>query len=252
MSLINDALKRARTEASRQDAASRGVDYRAVPAHSRRSPWSAGQLAGWTVAAIAIGLLLWVTLRPAARDASGGPGEVIPETSGASTAGGVAVPPASRPEAPAPPGPASGEPALVEPAAAEGVPPTAAEPPSVTTGPLSGPVSPADREPEAGAPATGAPTREAPEADPAASRGARAVVDGRLVAGTTYVRRATSADGGSVELGGIAYSQERPIAVLNGAVVAPGDMIAGFTVVGIEPERVELEVDGVRIYLSLR
>jgi len=73
----------------------------------------------------------------------------------------------------------------------------------------------------------------------------------RLRDGATYLRRATSADGSTIELGGIAYSEDRPIAVINGSVVSPGDMIAGYTIVAIEPERVELEADGVRVYLSL-
>ena len=73
----------------------------------------------------------------------------------------------------------------------------------------------------------------------------------RLQDGATYLRRATSADGSTIELGGIAYSEDRPIAVINGSVVSPGDMIAGFTIVAIEPERVELEADGVCVYLSL-
>ena len=54
-----------------------------------------------------------------------------------------------------------------------------------------------------------------------------------------------------MELGGIAYSDVRPIAVINGSVVSDGDMIQGFTVISIEPERVQLETGGTRIYLAL-
>jgi len=89
-----------------------------------------------------------------------------------------------------------------------------------------------------------------PEPDrrvPSAASGAGA----RLEAGATYLRKASSSDGSEVRLGGIAYSDTQPIAVINGSVVSPGDLIAGFTVVGIEPERVELEAEGVRIYLAL-
>ena len=73
----------------------------------------------------------------------------------------------------------------------------------------------------------------------------------RLIDGAAYRREVTSADGSLVVLGGIAFSEDRPIAVINGSVVSPGDMIGGFTVIRIEAERVELESDGVRIFLFL-
>ncbi len=73
-----------------------------------------------------------------------------------------------------------------------------------------------------------------------------------LEPGATYLRRVRTTDGSVAELGGIAYSETRPIAVINGSVVSNGDFIAGFTVIAVEPERVELEADGVRIFLALR
>ncbi len=101
---------------------------------------------------------------------------------------------------------------------------------------------PAGREPAALTPPVVVPPTEPP---------ARQSSDERLQSGKTYLRRASAADGSEVRLGGIAYSDTHPIAVINGAVVSPGDMIAGFTVVAIEPEHVELEADGVRIFLTL-
>ncbi len=73
----------------------------------------------------------------------------------------------------------------------------------------------------------------------------------RLENGRAYLRRAVASDGGEVILGGIAYSEARPNAVINGSIVTPGDMIAGFTVVAITVDHVELEADGVRILLTL-
>ena len=235
MSLINDALKRARGEVLRQEASAEGIEYRAVPAHSRRTPRALAQIAGWAVAAVALGLLIWVALRPP-RQAPAGNSDV-PATA-------ELAPPATNG-------------AAVQPKAESGPsrPTTTA---AVTPHPLPGP---AEVESDVGADGTGAaalpspsttPVPEVPRPEEApATAAARAQLEERLEDGATYLRRAAAADGSSVELGGIAFSEERPIAVINGSVVAPGDMIAGFTIVRIEPERVELEADGVRIFLAL-
>ena len=47
----------------------------------------------------------------------------------------------------------------------------------------------------------------------------------------TFVRQATLEDGTSIELGGIAWSEGGPFALLNGQVVGLGEPIAGLTVV---------------------
>ena len=257
MSLINDALKRARLEARRQDAESRGVEYRAVPAHSRRGGWSVGQLAGWTVAAVAIGLLLWVSMRPARQERSAATQTLpsaderlsAPASEGTRATAVEPTPAGSGLEAAtgnadtSPSPPLRAEPEVAEAAAAGTVDDTEV---SMTPVESAAVVGPADE----ASPGEVAPreTRE-PEAPP--REVARSQGDVRLENGAVYLRRARAADGSTVELGGIAYSAERPIAVINGSVVSPGDMIAGFTLVGIEPERVELETDGVRIYLTL-
>jgi hypothetical protein len=58
--------------------------------------------------------------------------------------------------------------------------------------------------------------------------------------------------GGKITLDGIAYSETSPIAVVNGKIVAPGGYVEGFTVVKILPDRVELEAEGSRAFLTLR
>ncbi|MDX1502978.1 MAG: hypothetical protein R3325_11505, partial [Thermoanaerobaculia bacterium] len=66
-----------------------------------------------------------------------------------------------------------------------------------------------------------------------------------------YVSSAEVA-GGSLELGGIAFSVERPFALINGQVVGPGDRLLGHTVVAIRPDSVELEGPAGPLVLRLR
>ena len=58
--------------------------------------------------------------------------------------------------------------------------------------------------------------------------------------------------GGAIELGGIAWSETGPFALLNGRVVGPGAVIQGYTLEHIRPGHVELTGDGRRIQLSLQ
>ncbi len=74
----------------------------------------------------------------------------------------------------------------------------------------------------------------------------------QLVNGKTYVGEVVLPDGQRIELGGIVYSEERPVALLNGKAVGPGAVAAGFTVVEIEPDRVRLDGNGLTILLSLK
>lgn len=263
MSLINDALKRARMEALRQEEDGPRVDYRAVPAHSRRSDRQRQLLvAGWVVAAFASGLVLWLWLRPPADDgrsvlrqrtgAASVPAmtEVAPPASGGTAA--VAEPAAGDPAEPASPPAVESSSEAAQPTAegdagrpnrpvAERVAATAVgEPVGGTTA-----TAPVESGSDAGAGTTPSPT------DGSTGPAPRHLTTSRLEPGTVYLRRVRAAEGSIAELGGIAYSETRPIAVINGSVVSSGDFIAGFTVISIEPERVELEADGVRIFLAL-
>jgi hypothetical protein len=286
LSLINDALKRARLSALQQEAEANGAQYRAVPAHSRRDSRSMMQLAGWVVAAVAIAAVLLMALResptavggtPAGGGERAGTGTAVPgpeRVPARRATSGSAAAPAPEPEAEDPTGtePATvAESALpVEPGTEPAGPPPAAEataaaaagprqapPPRPRVPAASSASSGAGAEPVADgasrgvvAPSTSLPEPAPPRVDPTPAPG-RTGGD-RLVDGGVYRRRVTASDGSSVELGGIAYSEDRPIAVINGTVVSPGDMIRGFVVLAIEPERVWLEVDGLRIHLALR
>lgn len=254
MSLINDALKRARVEARRQEEEGRR-GYHAVPAHSRRPDRQRLLLiAGWTTAVVALGAVLWLWSAPLGE----APAQAV-----------------------SPPTPASGQegtrPASGHPASDRGAPPAErrhatvagdvdrdgrqqpgepSAPASAATAPTAAPHESAtgDSGTATPSPAAPPPSDATPASSPSAATGPAAPrsSDARLEAGRTYLRSVRAADGSTAELGGIAYSTTRPIAVINGSVVSNGDLIAGFTVVSIEPERVELEADGVRFFLALR
>jgi hypothetical protein len=65
------------------------------------------------------------------------------------------------------------------------------------------------------------------------ARGARADV-------RTFTGEAVLADGVMIELGGIVYSEEKPVALLNGKVLGPDAFLLGYRIVRIDPDRVEL------------
>ncbi|MGH9369620.1 MAG: hypothetical protein ACRD3M_18360, partial [Thermoanaerobaculia bacterium] len=67
----------------------------------------------------------------------------------------------------------------------------------------------------------------------------------------TYARTATLPSG-KLELDGIVYSETNPTALINGRVLSPGGYVAGYTVVKIEHDRVELTDDGTTIVLTLK
>lgn len=247
MSLINDALKRARHEALRQEEGGRRVDYRTVPAHSRRGDRHRLLLVGgWCVAAVALALVAWLWLGPSADgdEATVGPAApagVVPDQRPEERAS-----PESEADGTIPDGvPMAGADAVEE----GGVPgPTTTDPSAPATSMASAPERTAS---SPAPPAVEGPSESRSEAELERRIVAESRPDTRLEEGATYLRRVRTTDGSVAELGGIAYSDTRPIAVINGAVVSNGDFIAGFTVVAVEPERVVLEADGVRIYLSL-
>jgi len=70
--------------------------------------------------------------------------------------------------------------------------------------------------------------------------------------GLAGVREATAADGRTLSLGGIAWSDSGPFALVNGRVLAAGERIEGFQVTEIQREWVRLEDDGETIVLRLR
>lgn len=239
MSLINDALKRARHQALEQDADGKTVSYRAVPAHSRRAdrPWLAYVIGGGTVALVMLGFM-WMrgdseTVVEPVSDGT----PVITKVDTEPPAGGQAV--------------GSRDDSVVQ---DETEPDPESESERIEPQPESQPSesSTANRPAEVEASEPRQDQREPlPAYEPVEPSPVEQETGARLEAGKTYLRRVVAMDGGDVVLGGIAYSETRPIAVINGSVVTPGDMISGFTVIAITPEHVELEADGVKIYLAL-
>ena len=68
----------------------------------------------------------------------------------------------------------------------------------------------------------------------------------------SYAQRMPLPGGGAIELGGIAWSETGPFALINGRVVGPGSTIEGYTLERIGPGHVVLTGAGRRIHLSLQ
>ena len=271
MSLISDALKKARQEAARQDALRPSLPYAVgtVDPPERRNLAMlllAGLGAGCILAAVVFGSLYLGGWGPFARSPK--PTVQVAETPSpaaipvpAPVTAAPALPvieeksktvspePAPTPVPPAAkaaeiqpkPAPVKPAPPVAETPAARPeprpAPPVSAEearlaPPSIST-PVSAPV------PTVAAPIT------APAPTPAADSGG-------LTEGKAYVGEVPIPGGGVVKLNGIAYSPEHPIAVLDGRVVAPGEVVQGFTVVEIQADHVTLQGHGAKISVSLK
>ncbi len=195
MSLVHDALERARQDAARREALARGETPAPRPAPAR-APSGAGR---WLAGAAAAVLLL-----------SAGFGlATLLRRAPAPVAAPLAPPlsPSSQSQAPDPPPP-------------EG-PAATAITPALPVAPLQAGEAGSGHPPTAGTvarrPAPRAPARPA----------------------------AVGADGVPLELQGIVWNRTSPTAVINGAVLAPGEEVGGWIVVRIEPRTVVL-ADGER------
>jgi hypothetical protein len=262
MSLISDALKKARQEAARQDSLRQGVPYAvgSVEPPARRNPLLP-LFAGLGAGCLAAGILFAVAYM-----AGWGPfGRPAPEVRVAETAAVPAVPQSSgvqaEPASPLPavvvteaaettPPPAQAEPQAPLPAAApapeqpqpqiEMRPTVPAEPPVVRVEPQTTPPpapAPVEERP-APAPVPQAPAAPAPEAS------------GDLTDARVYVAELPVPGDEPVKLNGIAFSQDQPVAVLDGRVMGPGETIKGFTILSIESGRVKLQGHGTTVFLA--
>lgn len=244
MSLIDEALKRARQEAARQDEAAREKRYRQVPVipglrqPARRSWLLPVVLAACLAAGIAIGLLV------AGR--------------GGDDQRAAAPPPVAAPAAPAPAPvelPAE-SPQETEDVPVPQVPPTVVEeepepaPPVAEERPAPAPPRPQEepaiadmREREiALSPAPAPPAEITPE--PVAPEPAPAPAPVAPGQERVYQQELPLPGGGSLRLNGIAYSEQQPVALFGDKVVGPGETVAGYKVVAIEVRRVRLEGQG--------
>jgi hypothetical protein len=259
MSLISDALKRARQEAARQDSLRQGLPYAVGVADPpvRRAPWIsllAGLGAGCILAAAVFALAFFAGWGPFHKPAvetrtaevpAAAPGPVASQpTAPVTEPATLPVAPLQAQERPAAPAPPPPKPAPEVPREPEHRPaPQATAPPAVRrpvpestpAAPAPAPVAEADRPAPVPVPAA-----------PAASAGD----SGGLVEGQVYSGEVPVPGGGSVKLNGIVFSQDHPIAVLDGRVMGPGESVQGFTVVAIESGRVKLQGHGTTVYLS--
>ncbi len=306
MSLINEALRKARLEAARQESAEAGLAYPAAESARSRGLLPVS-FAGRTALAVFLllfvgGVLFWLGQRSAA---SNGPIAVVREQpEGAVTgpqgdteatpvgsAAPAAVPTASQPDRTAAAGPSPSPPPVEQrgtaadssapavaprersrPAQSSGRP--AAEPPPTartqqpassahaeTQTPAADPpiATPAAEPSSAPSPPTAtAPPRQAdrqavappPEAtaETATPESSNPVADSaRVFVGEAEV------EGGVLSLGGIAWTRDRPFALINGRVVGRGDRIQSLTVATVEPRQVVLRDDrGEILVLQLR
>jgi hypothetical protein len=222
VSLVHEALEKAKREASAKSARDLGLpEPTGQPFRARRSrhPLVLGGVAALT-AVVVTGMAYWLfrpmfvrtpTATPVTRTTPADATAPAPPLSPASTAPSVpevATAPAVSSAAAAPPSPETAE----SPAA------------SVSTLPASEPAAPTAR------PAP-------PAAEPTPS----------------YRRQVTLADGTVIQLGGIAWSEEAPLAYLNGKLYVRGERVAGLRVERIERERVLLVgADGARLFVTLR
>ena len=67
-----------------------------------------------------------------------------------------------------------------------------------------------------------------------------------------YLRKVEFADGSSLELGGIVYSEAAPFAYLNGRLVGVGEFVLGRRIDRIERDKVVLSGDDGTIVLRLK
>jgi hypothetical protein len=239
MSLISDALKKARLEAQGQDGR---LQYLTRPAPPRRRssawPWVAAVSVSLAVGALMGVVLLGrsVTLTPSVDPSSRAEASApAPIPAAAEEDATEAAPPAPGAERPSP------QPELPSPTVAP-LPVQQKEPSAIAT------LDPSPR-PTVAVPKTPAPPADAPPADaPPPSRAATEVPR----AGESYLQRVTFPDGSQIALRGIAWHATEPAALLNDRVLAVGDGLEGWTLVGVEPGRVAIEWRDVRFYLRLK
>ncbi len=276
MSLINEALKKARVEAAQRDAERRGV---LVPKAAALEPRRrGGRAAAWALAAVAaLGLAaaggMWLARRgaaeadpPAAAAAelpapvdgarragpeaggAGGEGETVesgegPASAGVPGAGSDAEPPEAAgdrrlPGAAALEPPAGGADAPRPAAPAPAPPPPDRPVPVPDAGSAIGSDGPPPVRPAAPADPPAPAPRKRPPAAPSAAEG--------------YLREAPLPSGGSIRLDGIVWSETQPAAVIEGQVVGPGEYVRGARIVRVERHRVVLDLDGSEIVIRLR
>ena len=221
MSLIDEALKRAQEAHQGQTQPGSARPWTPLPLPDRRDRRGAAfRAAGVVVLAIAIAAAAWL-LRPAAADRAGGAAER--RRSGGPTA----------------------VPALLPTPLEEVI--VARPSRGLDRQPGSVPVSAARRAtPAAAGQAASSRVPGAASAPAGLSAAAPALINHH-----TYVGSISLPGGAKIDLGGIVYSDSNATALVNGRPLGVGAYVEGFTIVRIEPGRLELEGDGLTIFLAL-
>jgi hypothetical protein len=216
MSLIDEALKRAEMEAARRDGLRSGA-YPWVPEHHarRRRPWAIIGVVVVAAGLVAGGVIL-LSRRPVPTPGQSPKSKVQSSPSQELPTDEVAPPP-------------------------RGLPSHA---PAAEKETASSKESREAKRPAPKAPADAPRVRTAPDAEP---RPAPVAADTK-----TYVGEVTAPDGAKIELGGIVFSETNPVALINGKVLGPGATVEEFTIVSIQPDRVELRGRGITMFLSLK
>jgi outer membrane biosynthesis protein TonB len=218
LSLIDEALRRARQEAARQEALKREDGYRHVPvlppmASRRSSPLRPALIGALVILLVIAGVALGIYL---GRGSSPEPESRIAE-----------APLTPEPERPA---------TVVEPTPEPTPAPTPTPKPVVIPTPTPAPPPLPLPEPTPAPEPTPEPTPTPPPAPEI----------------RTYIREVPLPDGGSLRLNGIAYSATQPVALINDKVLARGESYQGFLVTDIQSNLVELRHDGTIVRVTLK
>ena len=276
MSLIDEALKRARMEAAQKAAQGEGLPYPTIPRHlapRRRAGWLVPLLIALAViAGVIVGVLLasrgGAPASQTAENLTTSPPNHEPDANGPNPAAPGTGPTNANSVDPAEPPGATGQqlagdrPATA-PATAPATSPPSPSPPAVDPAPVAQPPTAAPPTPPANTSrptSSGATTVTDPDSGVLLvlpERQAQAAADSATppssgASAETYTQQYPLPGGGAIELGGIAWSETGPFALINGRVVGPGSVIESYTLENIRPGHVVLTGDGRRIQLSLQ
>ncbi len=248
MSLLNDALKRAKLEALEREAAGQ-TDYGmpTLPAGaSRRGPGLPAILAAIVLLAVLGVVIGWLLGRvTASPDAQPDPADAARAVEVGPTAAQIDS------QVTAAPGDEQSA-SAVDPAAptnATGGTSTRQEDVPVTE--VADPVESATSASPPGIAVETVPAEQSASGRPVVEVSPPAATeDSSPRDGTTYVR-VLEQRGQRLELQGIAYRGGTSVAIINDLMVSRDDMVGGFRVVAIEPDRVQLQGGGVTFYLAL-
>ena len=275
MSLINDALKKARFDADRQEAVNRGNLYDAAPSHVPARKRARVALAIGTLIA-AVVLVTQIQRLATQRLAT----QEVPssDSAGSETAEGAVKVSAPRQAGAARTADRGAEPSLdvavlpAEPEPKDEAPVAEQRPPHARqerspdplgaarrrSSALPEPIPTAAVESESVEPIPARPTssrpdrqnRQIPARPSGQSQDEPRAIDS--LDGKSFLKKVRVPGGANLELSGIAWSDVHPVAVISGSIVGTGDFVDGFKVVKIEPNSVELQGEDSTFSIRLR